>query len=73
MKLELIEWLAKLKDPGIVASLFNMKKANEVDDWYTELNPAQKASIERGLADADAGRTVTSEEMWKRYGRTKKG
>ncbi|MFZ1659131.1 MAG: hypothetical protein WAT61_09935 [Flavobacteriales bacterium] len=42
-------------------------------DWYTTLNPAQKASIERGLADADAGRTVTSEEMWKRFGRTKNG
>ena len=48
-------------------------EASEVEDWYTELSPEQKASIERGLADADAGRTVTSEEMWKRYGRTKKG
>ncbi|MEO8734580.1 MAG: hypothetical protein ABI373_09640 [Flavobacteriales bacterium] len=73
MKLELIEWLAQLKDPGIVASLFNLKKVNEAEDWYVELTPAQKAAIERGLADADAGRTVTSEEMWKRYGRSKKG
>ena len=48
-------------------------EANEAEDRYMELNPSQKASIERGLADADSGRTMTSEEMWKRYGRSKKG
>ena len=73
MKLELIEWLAQLKDPGMVTSLFNLKKANEAKDWYVELNPEQKASIDRGLADAAAGRVVPSEEMWKRYGHVKKG
>lgn len=73
MKLELIEWLAQLKDPGMVTSLFNLKKANEAKDWYVELNPEQKASIDRGLADAAAGRVVTSEEMGKHYGHVKKG
>jgi predicted transcriptional regulator len=51
----------------------SLRHENVAKDWYTTLNPAQKASIERGLADADAGRTVTSEEMWKRFGRTKNG
>ena len=73
MKLELIEWLTKLNDPGMIASLLNWKKASEAEDWYATLSPDQKASIDRGLADAAAGRTVTSKEVWKRYGRSTKG
>ncbi|HRN38101.1 MAG TPA: hypothetical protein PLV70_06125 [Flavobacteriales bacterium] len=73
MKLELIEWLAGLKDKAIVTSLFNIKQANEAEDWHLGLTPEQKASIARGLEDAEAGRVLSSEEMWKRYGRTKKG
>lgn len=73
MKLELIEWLTKLKDPGLIASLLNWKKASEEEDWYASLSSEQKASIERGLADADAGRTIPSAEVWQRYGRSAKG
>lgn len=73
MKLELIEWLTKLNDPGVIASLLNWKKASEAEDWYTTLSTEQKASIDRGLADAAAGRTIPSEEVWKRYGRSAKG
>ncbi|MCU0319150.1 MAG: hypothetical protein MUE88_03630 [Flavobacteriales bacterium] len=73
MKLELIEWLTKLKDPGMIASLLNWKKASEAEDWYATLSAEQKASIDRGLADAAAGRTIPSAEVWKRYGRSAKG
>lgn len=73
MKLELIEWLTKLKDPGMIGSLFNLKKASEVEDWYTTLTAEQKASVDRGIADAQAGRTISSEELWKQYGRSKQG
>ena len=73
MKLELIEWLTKLKDSSMIASLFNWKKASEAEDWYATLSPEQKASIDRGSADAAAGRTVSSEEIRKHYGRSPKG
>ncbi|MBS1936966.1 MAG: hypothetical protein JSS84_04050 [Bacteroidetes bacterium] len=68
MKLELIEWLARIKEPGVLGSLLQWKKINESADWYTELTAAQKASIERGLADAANGRTVPSGEVWKHHG-----
>ena len=73
MKLELIEWLAGLKDKAIVTSLFNIKQANEAEDLHIGLTTEKKDSIARGLEDAEAGRVLSSEEMWKRYGRTKKG
>ena len=65
MKLELIEWLTKLKDPGMIASLLNWKKACEAEDWYATLSAEKKASIDSGLADADAGRTIPSAKVWK--------
>ena len=70
MKLELIEWLTKLKDPGLIASLLNWKKASEEEDWYASLSSEQKASIDRGLADVASGKTIPSVEVWKRYGRS---
>ncbi|MBL0128390.1 MAG: hypothetical protein IPP83_13260 [Flavobacteriales bacterium] len=73
MKLELIEWLTKLKEPSVIASLFNWKKASEAEDWYATLSAEQKASIDRGSADASAGRTISSEEIRKQYGRAPKG
>lgn len=73
IKLELIEWLTKLQNPALIGSLLSWKKASETEDWYASLSPEQKASIDRGLADAAAGRTISSEEVWKRHGRASKG
>lgn len=70
MKLELIEWLTKLNEPGLLNSLLNWKKATEQEEWYTSLSPDQRASVDRGLADTAAGRTVASADLWKTYGRT---
>lgn len=67
MKLELIEWLTRLKDPGVIDALFNFKKVSDQEDWYASLSIDQKASIERGLEDAAVGRTATSEEVRKKY------
>ena len=71
MKLELIEWLTKLQDPGLLNSLLSWKKASETEDWYTSSSTEHKAYIDRGLADAAAGRTISSDDAWKRYGRSK--
>jgi predicted transcriptional regulator len=37
------------------------------DDFWNDLSEADKASIERGVADADAGRVVSWEEIKKRF------
>ncbi len=40
---------------------------NDVDKWEQELPEYVKKSIEKGLADADAGRTTPHSEVMKKY------
>jgi len=72
MKLELIQWLGQLNDQGLLASLLELKKANEGDDWYGALTADQKAAIAAGEEDIKAGRVIPSAEVWKKYGRAPK-
>ena len=72
MRSELIQWLSKLDDKGLLASLLQFKKANEAGDWYNELTEEQRAAIAEGEADLKAGRVTTSEQVWRKYGRSPK-
>jgi predicted transcriptional regulator len=73
MRVELIQWLSQLDDKGLLASLLHFKKANEAGDWYDGLTEEQKAAIAEGEADLKAGRVKSSEEVWKKYGRSPTG
>jgi hypothetical protein len=68
-KIELIEWLTKLDDKAVLSSLLFFKKSTETMDWADDLSPEQRNRVEEGLADIKAGRTVTSEKFWAKYGR----
>jgi len=37
-------------------------------NWWDDLTIAQKAGIERGLGDIDAGRIVSHDKVKKKYG-----
>jgi predicted transcriptional regulator len=37
------------------------------DDWWDEISDAQRASIERGLAQSERGEGIPHEEMVKKY------
>ena len=46
IKLELIEWLAKLKDPDTIKYLKVVKDSTTEDhDWWDDLNEDQKKGI----------------------------
>ena len=69
IKDELIEWLTKLEDPDIIAYLKVVKDSNFSDrNWWYDLTDEQKAGIERGLRDVDAGRVVSHNDVKKKYG-----
>ncbi len=69
IKLELIEWLAKLNDSETIEYLKTIKDSRESDrDWWNTLTAEQKEGINKGLKDIDSGRTTPHDEVVKKYG-----
>jgi len=68
IKLELIEWLAKLEDEDTIEYLKVVKDSKSENDWWKDLTLEQKSGIERGLKDIDEGRVTSHEEVKKRFG-----
>lgn len=67
LKLELIEWLAKLDDSAMIRQLKLFKDSTE-KDWWLDLTDDQKSGILRGMKDADEGRVTPHEEVKRKYG-----
>jgi len=69
IKLELIEWLARLEDDETIDYLKVIKDSKISDkDWWYGLADEQKAGIERGLKDVDSGRVTPHDEVKLKYG-----
>lgn len=69
IKLELIEWLTKLKDNETIEYLKVVKDSkSENHDWWNDLTDEQIQGIQRGLKDIDEGRIVSHNDVKKKYG-----
>ena len=68
IKLELIEWLARLKDSDTIELLKSFKDSSTENDWWDELSNEHKMGIEKGLADIQEGKVVTHDDVTKKYG-----
>ena len=69
IKLELIEWLTKLDDDETIDYLKLVKDSKvSHDDWWYDLTDEQKAGVERGLRDVDAGRLTPHKKVKLKYG-----
>lgn len=69
LKLELIEWLTHLNDDDTITYLKIVKDSSEKgSDWWQDLTNEQKAGIERGLKDIDAGRVTPHDQVKDKYG-----
>lgn len=53
-KIELIQWLSVIDDATLLEKIADLKDQSD-QDWWDEISEAEKASVDRGLADADAG------------------
>lgn len=51
-KLELIQWLSSIEDESIIRKLIEFRK-QEIKDWWNKISDAEKASIKKGLKQAD--------------------
>jgi hypothetical protein len=69
IKLELIEWLAKLEDNETIKYLKIVKDSkNNKNDWWNDLTEEQKRGIQKGLKDIEEGRVFSHEEVRRKYG-----
>ncbi len=67
-KIELIQWLSTLDDVSMIEKIIQLRKT-EATDWWHEISTAEKESIEKGLADAHAGKLKPHSEARKLYGK----
>jgi hypothetical protein len=64
-KLELIQWLSTLEDLNILDKISALKK--EQKDWWDTISDDEKASIEKGIEQANAGNLKPHSEARKLY------
>ncbi len=57
-------WIEQLSDAGTLTFLEGLKDSRSTDDWWGNMSESQKQHINEGLADVQAGRTVSSAEFW---------
>lgn len=54
-------------DERVVKMVHAMLETDAQNDWWDEVSDEAKASIEKGLKDADAGRVTPHYEAMKKY------
>ncbi|MCD6010425.1 MAG: hypothetical protein K0Q79_287 [Flavipsychrobacter sp.] len=63
---EVIEYISDADD-RMVKVIHAMLEEDRNDDWWDEISEEQKASIERGIKDMEAGNTTSHADMVKLY------
>ena len=65
-KLGLIAWIEQLSDTNMLSFLESLKDSKSDKDWWDTLTEDEIRHINEGIADADNGRMISSEELWKK-------
>jgi len=65
-KIELIQWLTTLNDKSTIQRLIELRN-NHTKDWWAEISNEERASIEKGISDANAGNLKSHSEVRKIY------
>ena len=68
-KLELIQWLSTIEDLNFLDKISDMISRESKKDWWDEISEAEKQSIEKGIAQADAGKLNPHSKARKIYGK----
>ena len=61
----MIEWILHIKDVRMLEQIELFSQ--EEDDWWNSIGSAEKASIERGIAQADTGNLTSHDEAMEKY------
>jgi hypothetical protein len=63
-KLELVQLILNTSKPLTLKKVEEVLKRQE-PDWWDEISDAERASIKKGLAEADRGELIPHEEVMK--------
>jgi predicted transcriptional regulator len=66
-KLEIIKWVATLKDDTSIERLRMLRKKNLKSDWWNEISEEERSAIDKGIEDVKAGRVKPHKEVQKLY------
>uniref|UniRef100_UPI001FD78D83 hypothetical protein n=1 Tax=Chryseobacterium sp. RR2-3-20 TaxID=2787626 RepID=UPI001FD78D83 len=68
-KLELIQWLSTIEDLKFLEKISDLISREKKKDWWDEISDAEKHSIEKGIAQADAGKLNPHSKAREIYGK----
>ena len=66
IKIELIQWLTTLDDYSLIQKILDLRKS-QIKDWWSEISEKEKASITKGILDAENGQLNSHSEARKVY------
>ena len=66
---ELIQWINSVNDSSLLNLLNSIRMSRKKDDkdWWDGLSKSEKENIDLGIKDLNEGRTISSEDFWKRF------
>ena len=67
-KIELIQWLSTLDDVLIIEKIMKLRDSEKID-WWSNISDTEKASIEKGINEADQGKLNSHSQARSLYGK----
>ena len=63
-KLELVQLILNTEKPSVLVMVEAVLKG-KIPDWWDEISPEERETIEKGLIEADMGELIPHEEIMK--------
>ncbi len=67
-KIDLIQWLSSVDDLKVLDQISDIR-AKDLKGWWSDISEEEKASITKGVEDADKGNLKPHSEARKVYGK----
>ena len=68
-KLELIQWLSTIEDLNFLEKISEFISREDKKDWADQISDTERQSIEKGIAQADAGKLNPHSKAREIYGK----
>ncbi len=66
VKIDIIQWITTLEDSSLIQKIIDLRSKHD-SDWWKDISDDEKASIQKGIMDADNGKLTPHSEARKVY------